>query len=141
MTERARLYLYYIVGQVEKRGMPTEIALLPMIESAFNPTAYSVANASGIWQFIPSTGKHFGLEQNWWHDERRDVISATTGAGAPSYTSGVHTWKGTEATLKPSPTNISAMPAYAGVGAPECSAAAMAYTLVEPVAPNIRAMP
>ena len=80
MTERARRYLFYIVGEVEKRGMPTEIALLPMIESAFNPTANSVSNASGIWQFIPSTGKHFGLQQNWWHDERRDVISATNSA-------------------------------------------------------------
>lgn len=80
MTDRSRLYLYFIVREVERRGMPTEIALLPMIESAFNPTAYSVSNASGIWQFIPSTGKHFGMEQNWWHDDRRDVISATNGA-------------------------------------------------------------
>ena len=80
MTERARRYLYYITGEVEKRGMPTEIALLPMIESAFNPNAYSSSSASGMWQFIPSTGKHFGLEQNWWHDERRDVVSATNSA-------------------------------------------------------------
>ena len=80
MTERARLYLYFIVGEVEKRNMPMEIALLPMIESAFNPGAYSGARASGIWQFIPSTGKNFGMQQNWWYDERRDVISATTGA-------------------------------------------------------------
>jgi membrane-bound lytic murein transglycosylase D len=80
MSDRARLYLYFIVREVERRGMPTEIALLPMIESAFNPTAYSVSNASGIWQFIPSTGKHFGMEQNWWHDDRRDIISATNGA-------------------------------------------------------------
>ena len=80
MTERARRYLYFITQEVEKRGMPTEIALLPMIESGFNPTAYSVSSASGIWQFIPSTGKHFGLEQNWWYDGRRDIISATNGA-------------------------------------------------------------
>lgn len=80
MTDRARLYLYYIVREVERRGMPSEIALLPMIESAFNPKAYSISNASGIWQFIPSTGKHFGMQQNWWHDNRRDVISATNGA-------------------------------------------------------------
>ena len=80
MTERARLYLYFIVEEVEKRNMPMEIALLPMIESAFNPGAYSGARASGIWQFIPSTGKNFGMQQNWWYDERRDVISATTGA-------------------------------------------------------------
>jgi len=80
MTDRARLYLYFIVREVERRGMPTEIALLPMIESAFNPTAYSPSNASGIWQFIPSTGKHFGMQQNWWYDGRRDVIGATNGA-------------------------------------------------------------
>ena len=80
MSERARRYLYYIVEEVERRGIPTEIALLPVIESAFNPGANSVASASGIWQFIPSTGKHFGMEQNWWYDERRDVIGATNGA-------------------------------------------------------------
>lgn len=80
MTERARRYLHYIAVEVERRGMPSEIALLPMIESAFNPGAYSTARASGIWQFIPSTGKHFGMQQNWWYDGRRDVISATNGA-------------------------------------------------------------
>jgi membrane-bound lytic murein transglycosylase D len=80
MTERARLYLYYITEEVERRGMPSEIALLPMVESAFNPGAYSASRASGIWQFIPSTGKKFGMEQNWWYDGRRDVISATNGA-------------------------------------------------------------
>jgi membrane-bound lytic murein transglycosylase D len=80
MTDRARRYLYFIVEEVEKRGMPMEIALLPMIESAFNPGAYSSARASGIWQFIPSTGKNFGMQQNWWYDGRRDVISATKGA-------------------------------------------------------------
>jgi membrane-bound lytic murein transglycosylase D len=80
MTERGRRYLFYIVEEVERRGMPMEIALLPMIESAFNPGANSIASASGIWQFIPSTGKHFGMEQNWWHDGRRDIIGATNGA-------------------------------------------------------------
>ena len=80
MSERARRYLYFIVEEIEKRGMPSEIALLPMIESAFNPGAYSGARASGIWQFIPSTGKNFGMQQNWWYDGRRDIISATTGA-------------------------------------------------------------
>ena len=80
MTERARRYLFYITEEVERRGMPTEIALLPMVESAFNPGAYSVSRASGIWQFIPSTGKKFGMEQNWWYDGRRDVINATNGA-------------------------------------------------------------
>ncbi len=80
MTDRARRYLYFIVEEVDKRGMPMEIALLPMIESAFHPGALSSARASGIWQFIPSTGKNFGMEQNWWYDGRRDVISATKGA-------------------------------------------------------------
>jgi membrane-bound lytic murein transglycosylase D len=80
MVERSRRYLYYIVGQVQKRGMPTEIALLPMIESAFNPMAYSKSRASGIWQFMPSTGKIYGMEQTWWFDERRDIVAATDGA-------------------------------------------------------------
>ena len=80
MVVRSRRYLYHIVVEVEKRGMPLEVALLPMIESAYNPMAYSRSRASGIWQFIPSTGKSFGMEQNWWFDERRDVIAATEGA-------------------------------------------------------------
>lgn len=80
MSERAQRYLFYITEEVERRGMPAEIALLPIIESAFNPGANSVARASGIWQFIPSTGKHFGMEQNWWYDGRRDIIGATNGA-------------------------------------------------------------
>ena len=80
MTERARRYLHYITTEVERRGMPSEIALLPMIESAFDPGAYSTARASGIWQFIPSTGKSFGMQQNWWYDGRRDIVSATSGA-------------------------------------------------------------
>ena len=80
MSERAQRYLFYIAEEVERRGMPSEIALLPIIESAFNPGANSVARASGIWQFIPSTGKHFGMEQNWWYDGRRDIIGATNGA-------------------------------------------------------------
>ncbi|BBJ22982.1 transglycosylase SLT domain-containing protein [Candidatus Nitrotoga sp. AM1P] len=80
MTERGQRYLHFIVEEVERRGMPSEIALLPMIESAFNPRGYSTASASGIWQFIPSTGKHFGMQQNWWYDGRRNIISATLGA-------------------------------------------------------------
>ncbi len=80
MSVRAQRYLFYIMEEVERRGMPSEIALLPIIESAFNPGANSVARASGIWQFIPSTGKHFGMEQNWWYDGRRDIIGATNGA-------------------------------------------------------------
>lgn len=80
MMERSSKYLYYVVNEVEKRGMPTEIALLPMIESAYNPSAYSRSHAAGIWQFVPATGKHFGLQQNWWKDNRRDVIAATQAA-------------------------------------------------------------
>ncbi|MCP5233166.1 MAG: transglycosylase SLT domain-containing protein [Zoogloeaceae bacterium] len=78
--ERGRRYLFHIVNELESRGMPTELALLPMVESAFNPMAYSRAHASGLWQFIPSTGKHFNLEQNWWVDERRDVVASTSAA-------------------------------------------------------------
>jgi membrane-bound lytic murein transglycosylase D len=80
MMERSQRYLFHIVEEVQKRGMPTEIALLPMIESAFNPQAYSRSKASGIWQFVPATGKHFGLQQNWWVDNRRDVTAATDAA-------------------------------------------------------------
>ena len=77
MVERSRRYLYHIVSQVTGRGMPTEIALLPMVESAFNPVAMSTSRASGIWQFIPSTGKHYGLNQDFWMDSRRDVLAGT----------------------------------------------------------------
>jgi len=80
MVERSKLYLFYIVEEVQRRGMPTEIALLPMVESAFNPMAYSRSHASGLWQFIPSTGKRHQLTQNWWADERRDVIASTNAA-------------------------------------------------------------
>lgn len=80
MVERSQKYLFHIVEEVEKRGMPTEIALLPMIESAYNPQAYSRSRASGIWQFMPETGKFFGLKQNWWVDNRRDITIATDAA-------------------------------------------------------------
>ncbi len=80
MMERSRRYLHFVVEELEKRRMPLELALLPMIESAYNPIAYSTAKASGIWQFIPATGKHYGLEQNWWYDGRRDVTAATFAA-------------------------------------------------------------
>ena len=79
-VDRGSLYLHYIVEQVEKRGMPMEIALLPVVESAFAPNARSRSKASGLWQFIPSTGKHFGLTQNWWRDNRRDIVAATDAA-------------------------------------------------------------
>lgn len=80
IVERSRRYLYHIVNEIDRRRMPLDIALLPMIESAFNPQALSRARAAGIWQFIPSTGKHFGLAQTFWFDSRRDVIAATDGA-------------------------------------------------------------
>ena len=80
MVGRARLYLYYIVEEVEKRGMPMEIALLPAIESAYKPQAYSRARAAGLWQFIPSTGRVYGLEMNWWYDGRNDVMASTGAA-------------------------------------------------------------
>lgn len=80
MVARSQKYLYHIVEEVEKRGMPTEIALLPMVESAFNPQANSRSSASGLWQFVPATGKDFGLKQNWWVDNRRDITAATDAA-------------------------------------------------------------
>lgn len=79
-VERGARYMYHIVEEVERRGLPTEIVLLPIIESAFNPQAYSRANASGMWQFIPSTGKDFGLTQDWMTDNRRDVLLSTNAA-------------------------------------------------------------
>ena len=80
MVERSRPYLHHIVEELEARGMPTELALLPMVESSFNPNAYSPAHAAGLWQFIPATGKRFNLEQNWWRDERRDIVASTGAA-------------------------------------------------------------
>lgn len=80
MTERGSRYLFHIVEEVEKRGLPTELALLPFIESAFNPTALSSAKASGIWQFMPATGRHFDLRQNLFRDDRRDVLASTRAA-------------------------------------------------------------
>lgn len=77
---RAGPYLYHIVGEIEARQMPLELALLPVVESAFEPYAYSRARASGLWQFIPPTGSRFGLKQNWWYDGRRDVTESTRAA-------------------------------------------------------------
>jgi membrane-bound lytic murein transglycosylase D len=77
---RAELYMHHIVSEVERRGMPLELALLPVIESAFEPYAYSSARASGLWQFIPGTGTRFGMPQNWWYDGRRDVLESTRAA-------------------------------------------------------------
>ena len=77
---RAGLYLHYIVGELNQRSMPLELALLPVVESAFEPYAYSRARASGLWQFIPGTGTRYGLKQNWWYDGRRDVVASTRAA-------------------------------------------------------------
>lgn len=80
MTERSRPYLFHIVEELERRNMPTELALLPFIESAFNPQAVSTAKAAGMWQFMPATGKYFDLKQNLFRDERRDVLESTRAA-------------------------------------------------------------
>lgn len=80
MTERSRRYIYHIVEELERRNMPTELALLPFIESAFNPEAVSSAKAAGMWQFMPATGKYFDLKQNLFRDERRDVLESTRAA-------------------------------------------------------------
>ncbi len=79
-TTRASRYLFHVVQELEKRGMPTELALLPFIESAFNPQALSTAKAAGMWQFIPSTGRDFNLKQSIFKDERRDVLASTDAA-------------------------------------------------------------
>ena len=80
IIERSKPYLYHIAKEVEHRGMPTEIVLLPLVESAFDPKAKSKSNALGLWQFIPSTGESYGLIQNKWYDDRKDVIAATSAA-------------------------------------------------------------
>ena len=80
MTERGGRYLFHVVEEVHKRGLPMELALLPFIESAFNPQALSVASASGMWQFMPATGRQFELKQNLFRDDRRDVLASTRAA-------------------------------------------------------------
>ncbi|BFM11865.1 LysM peptidoglycan-binding domain-containing protein [Simiduia litorea] len=80
VSERANRYLYHIVEQLEANDLPLELALLPIVESAFDPFAYSHGRASGIWQFIPGTGKHYGLKQNYWYDGRRDIEASTEAA-------------------------------------------------------------
>jgi len=79
-AERAGKYLYYIVEEIDQRGMPTELALLPFVESSYDPWALSRSQASGLWQFIPATGRGFNLKQDWWRDERRDPIASTRAA-------------------------------------------------------------
>ena len=80
VAKRAEPFIHYIVQQLEANDMPLEMALLPIVESAFDPFAYSHGRASGMWQFVPDTGKRFGMKQNWWYDGRRDVIASTNGA-------------------------------------------------------------
>jgi membrane-bound lytic murein transglycosylase D len=80
VAKRAKPFLYLIVQELEEQGMPLELALLPIVESAFDPFAYSHGRAAGMWQFIPSTGKRFGMKQTWWYDGRRDVMASTRGA-------------------------------------------------------------
>jgi len=80
VAKRAEPFLFYIVEELEKHNMPLELALLPIVESAFDPFAYSHGRASGMWQFVPATGERFGMKQNWWYDGRRDVIASTQGA-------------------------------------------------------------
>lgn len=80
MATRAQRYMFYIAEQIDVRDIPGELALLPIVESAFDPFAYSHGRASGVWQFIPSTGRDFGLTQNWWYDGRRDISASTVAA-------------------------------------------------------------
>ncbi len=80
ISKRAHLYLYFVTQIIETQNLPIELALLPIIESAYYPFSYSPGAASGLWQFIPSTGAAYGLKQNWWYDARRDVISSTKAA-------------------------------------------------------------
>ncbi|WP_243645773.1 lytic transglycosylase [Reinekea marinisedimentorum] len=80
VSQRASRYMYYIVSEIQARDLPVELALLPIVESAFDPFAYSHGSASGMWQFISSTGKMYGLKQNWWYDGRRDVVASTDAA-------------------------------------------------------------
>jgi membrane-bound lytic murein transglycosylase D len=80
MATRAQRYMFYIAEQIDVRDIPGELALLPIVESAFDPFAYSHGRASGVWQFIPSTGRDFGLSQNWWYDGRRDISASTVAA-------------------------------------------------------------
>ncbi|WJG10648.1 LysM peptidoglycan-binding domain-containing protein [Aliiglaciecola sp. LCG003] len=80
VATRAKPFLHYIVEEIEKNQMPLELVLLPIVESAFDPFAYSHGRAAGMWQFIPGTGKRFGMKQTWWYDGRRDVVASTQGA-------------------------------------------------------------
>lgn len=95
--ERAGRYLYHIVAEIEQRGLPTELALLPFVESAFEPEALSHAKASGLWQFMPQTGNIYSLQQNFWRDERRDVLQSTRARStiwkSSTHSSGTGSWR------------------------------------------------
>ena len=78
--KRSQRYMPHIVAELEERGLPMELALLPIVESAYDPFAYSHGRAAGLWQIIPGTARRFGIEQNWWYDGRRDAVDATRGA-------------------------------------------------------------
>lgn len=80
VSDRASRYLFHVIEELESRGLPGELALLPIVESAYDPFAYSHGRASGMWQFIPGTAKYFGLENNWWYDGRRDITASTDAA-------------------------------------------------------------
>ena len=80
VQKNAEPYIHFILAEAEKRNLPTELALLPAVESAYRPFAYSHGSAAGLWQFVPSTGRHFKLKQNWWYDGRRDVVASTHAA-------------------------------------------------------------
>ncbi|MFN7096999.1 MAG: transglycosylase SLT domain-containing protein, partial [Gammaproteobacteria bacterium] len=80
IANQGQPYMYYIYQQVKKRGLPGELVLLPMIESAYDPFAYSWVGAAGLWQMMPATGSNFGLKQDWWYDGRKDIVSSTDAA-------------------------------------------------------------
>lgn len=80
VAQRASRYMFHILEEIERRGLPGELALLPIVESAYDPFAYSHGRASGMWQFIPGTARYYGLENNWWYDGRRDIIASTDAA-------------------------------------------------------------
>src|SRR5690606_26807084 len=94
MAQRSSKYIHYITKELEKRNMPTELALLPFVESAYNAKAVSSAKAAGLWQFIPSTGTHYNLTQDWWKDERRDPVQSTQ--AALNYLSYLHGFQGND---------------------------------------------
>ena len=79
-TERSSRYLHYVYSAIQQRNMPAELALLPLVESAYDPFAYSRSGAAGLWQFVPATGSNFGLKRNWWYDGRKDVVASTDAA-------------------------------------------------------------